>query len=62
MADPKIANRTLLDITIPGTHDSGSYYLTDNLVGEPEWIESIVKVADYLHLPVGKIVDGWSKS
>jgi len=58
----KISKKTLQQITLPGTHDSGSYNLTDDLSGIPEWLEVMIKIADFLDIPVGKIIDGWGKS
>ncbi len=49
-------------MTIPGTHDSGSYNMTATLIGVPEFLDEIIKVADELGLPVGDIIDAWSKS
>eukprot|EP01126_Amoeba_proteus_P002753 TRINITY_DN1088_c0_g2_i3.p1 TRINITY_DN1088_c0_g2~~TRINITY_DN1088_c0_g2_i3.p1 ORF type:complete len:357 (-),score=46.37 TRINITY_DN1088_c0_g2_i3:113-1183(-) len=57
-----ISNLTLKDITLPGTHDSGSWSVTDDLLGTSPWIQALVKVADFLHLPVGTIIDWWSKT
>jgi len=62
LALPIIGNLTLQQVTLPGTHDSGSYYLTDELIGEPPFLEEIVKVADELDLPVGMIIDGWAQA
>jgi len=61
-AIPIIGNLTLQQITLPGTHDSGSYYLTDEMIDSPEYLEEIIKVADELQLPVGDIIKGWAKS
>src|SRR5690349_16685256 len=51
---PRIANKTLQQITLPGTHDSGSYTVTDELCDVPDTIDILIKVADILGLP-GKI-------
>eukprot|EP01079_Euglenida_sp_SAG-EU17-18_P003607 gene3607-4046_t len=45
----RIGNRSLFDLTWPGTHDSGAYHLTGELVwkdscfGEPGWIDAVIK-------------------
>lgn len=57
-----IANLTLKELTLPGTHDSGSWSVTDELIGLPQWINTIVKVADHLGIEVGEIIDGWARS
>eukprot|EP01126_Amoeba_proteus_P042824 TRINITY_DN4665_c0_g2_i1.p1 TRINITY_DN4665_c0_g2~~TRINITY_DN4665_c0_g2_i1.p1 ORF type:complete len:230 (-),score=35.23 TRINITY_DN4665_c0_g2_i1:622-1224(-) len=57
-----ISHLTLKDITVPGTHDSGSWSVTDQLLGVPTWLDEIVKIADFLHLPVGTIIDWWAQS
>eukprot|EP01123_Difflugia_compressa_P015448 TRINITY_DN8676_c0_g1_i1.p1 TRINITY_DN8676_c0_g1~~TRINITY_DN8676_c0_g1_i1.p1 ORF type:complete len:331 (+),score=35.83 TRINITY_DN8676_c0_g1_i1:80-1072(+) len=57
-----IGNLTLQEFTLPGTHDSASYSVTDQLVDVPQYLAEIVKVADFFHLPVGSIIDDWSKS
>jgi hypothetical protein len=36
--------------------------VTDELIGLPEWIDVIVKVADELGVEVGEIIDGWARS
>jgi len=57
-----IANKTLQEITLPGTHDAGSYNLTDQLSGLPDWVEEAVKVADFFGLDVTDIINAWTKS
>jgi len=57
-----IGNFTLQEITIPGTHDSGSYQLTDELVDIPLYIEEIVLIADELGLPVSEIINWWAQT
>lgn len=70
----KISNLTLKELTLPGTHDSGSWSVTDELIGVPnvlallkpeanlQWLNTMIKVADHLGLKVGDIIDGWARS
>uniref|UniRef100_A0A6B2LB76 Phosphatidylinositol-specific phospholipase C X domain-containing protein n=1 Tax=Arcella intermedia TaxID=1963864 RepID=A0A6B2LB76_9EUKA len=57
-----IGNLRLFDLCLPGSHDSGSFNLTDDLIDVPEFLAEIVKVADILGLDVGDIIDGWAKT
>eukprot|EP01139_Manchomonas_bermudensis_P011044 Amastigsp_a341895_43.p1 type:complete len:334 gc:universal Amastigsp_a341895_43:95-1096(+) len=56
------ADATLLTITLPGTHDSGSYSVTSQLQGVPPLLDEFVQVADALHIDVGAVIDAWAKS
>jgi hypothetical protein len=59
-----IGTKTLKDITLPGTHDSGTYYLTDKpMPGDqsPLW-EDLFKLADLVDKSVGKVAIEWGQS
>jgi hypothetical protein len=60
----KLGYKSLLDITIPGTHDSGAYNLTDSLMpgDQSDNIEELIWVAEHLFKPVGDIIRGWATS
>lgn len=60
----KLASKSLKDITLPGTHDSGAYNLTDSLMpgDQKDIIEELLWVAEHLLQPVGEIVRGWGTS
>ena len=52
-----IGEKTLKEITLPGTHDSGAYYLTEiQMPGDtPEIYEAFYTVAKALDKPVGLV-------
>lgn len=60
----KLGNKSLKQITLPGTHDSGAYNLTDTLMpdAESDTIEHLVWLAEHLLTPVGDIIRDWSVS
>lgn len=60
----KLGNKSLLDITIPGTHDSGAFNLTDRLMpgDQPDNIEQLIWVAEHLFKPVGDVIRAWATS
>jgi len=62
MRNSNIQNLTLQQITIAGTHDSGSYQLTDELFGFPELYEIMAEIADKLGIPVTYIIKQWSQT
>jgi hypothetical protein len=51
-----------LDITLPGTHDSGAYVLYDDWGPgfEDPWVEELVNIANDFDIPVYSLVKGWS--
>ena len=57
-------NKTLSELTILGTHDSGSYNLTHYMMpgGEPEFLLELIQLAEELHLPVDEVIHLWSRS
>lgn len=58
-----IYNKSLYDITIPGTHDSGSYNLTGKtFIDIPNEYEGLIKIAEYLHIPIDKIIIQWTQT
>jgi len=59
-----LANRTLLQLTLPGTHDSGSYYLSNKLLPNytTPFFEDIIKLAEDLGIPAQDIITPWSIS
>jgi hypothetical protein len=59
-----IHNRTLYDITLPGTHDSGAYTLYDSYLKGfvANWIEEAMELAQLLHIDVYHIVKMWALS
>jgi hypothetical protein len=54
----------LRQLTIPSTHDSGSYNLTKDIV--PDYIKEeyiiLLEAAEKLGLPVDVIISAWGKS
>lgn len=57
-------NRSLYEITLPGTHDSGAYMLyNDYLRGfVADWIEDAMELAQLLHIDMYHIVKMWALS
>ena len=57
-------NRSLYEITLPGTHDSGAYMLyNDYLRGfVSDWIEDAMELAQLLHIDMYHIVKMWALS
>lgn len=47
-----LGQRTLQEITLPGTHDSGAFNFTDDLIELPDYIDVIVELADELGIDV----------
>eukprot|EP01084_Bolivina_argentea_P216242 367418_1 len=57
-------NKTLSELTILGTHDSGSYNLTHEMMpgGEPKFLLELIKVGEELGIPVDEVITLWSRS
>jgi hypothetical protein len=60
----KIGDLSLKDLTLPGTHDSGSFFLTDiPLPGETSPLrETLFKLANLVSSSVGKIAINWGQA
>lgn len=58
----QLESYTLFELTLPGTHNCGSYLLSDDLMpgdwGEKS--EAALKVAEFLHIPVEDVITPWS--
>lgn len=61
---PKIGNLTLKNITLPGTHDSGTFYLTDTPMpgSDPIIWEALYRLASLLSEDVTVTARKWSQS
>lgn len=61
---PWLHNRSLYEITLPGTHDSGAYMLYNNYLRGfvADWIEHAMELAQLLHIDVYHIVKMWALS
>ena len=59
-----IGNRGFKNLTIPGTHDSGTYYLTeDPMPGDASALdETFFKLAEKLGVPTGYVAKQWGMS
>jgi hypothetical protein len=57
-------NRSLYEITLPGTHDSGAYTLYNSYLKGfvANWIEEAMELAQLLHIDVYHIVKMWALS
>ena len=57
-------NKTLSDLTILGTHDSGAYNLTRIQIPtyEPEFLEIMIYVGEQLGIPIEQVITMWGKS
>lgn len=54
-------------LTLPGTHDSATHYLSENLqpgreAQLPEWARTAVRLAEALRIPVDQLVRRWAKA
>lgn len=59
-ANAIIGNKTFHQLTLPGTHDSGTFNLTDYLIEIPEYLIELIELADALDIPVIEIIKLWS--
>ena len=59
---PVLENRTLYDVTLPGTHDSAAYLLYDQLDPDidSELLQRIIERAIELGIPVWDLMEGWA--
>jgi len=57
-------NRTLYEITLPGTHDSGAYTLYNSYLRGfvADWIEDAMQLAQLLHIDIYHVVKLWALS
>ena len=57
-----------VNLVFPGTHDSGSYYLTSKFQPDsngrdiPEWLQSISKIIKTVGIPIDELVARWAKT
>ena len=61
---PRYHSRRLGELTLPGTHDSGSYTLSKRLIPGafgPD-LEAAIEVAEELGIPVDRIITPWALS
>lgn len=56
----------LLNMSLPGTHDSGAYYLTENIQpyydNQPEILYELIRFSEKMGLNISKIITPWAKS
>lgn len=59
-----IGHKSLLEITLPGTHDSGAYELTADLVPgyTSDNIEAIIYAAEAKGIPLEQAITSWSQA
>lgn len=59
-----IGNLNLKQLTLPGTHDSGTYYLTDVPMpgDQSNFWEEVFILAEATDTTVGKVAEAWAKS
>lgn len=56
-----LGSKTLKEVLLTGTHDSGTYYLTNSLMvgaADPQ-LEELIKVAEKLNVPIEDIITPW---
>lgn len=57
----RIGNSTLLDLTLPGTHDSGAYELYDEFgPGTNPKLNELVEIANKYGIPAFQLVKAWA--
>jgi hypothetical protein len=56
--------RTLHEVTLPGTHDSGAYWLTKQTIPDarfpPGWAAAAIAAAERLGVPVDEVITAWA--
>ena len=56
--------RTLHELVLPGTHDSGAYWLTKQLMPDsnfpPPWAAAAIAAAERLGIPVDEVITKWA--
>lgn len=56
--------RTLHEVTLPGTHDSGAYWLTKQTIPDarfpPGWVAAAIAAAERLGVPVDEVITAWA--
>lgn len=59
-----LADRTLDQVAVPGSHDSGSYYLTKALQpgAQPDLVEDLIKFCEMLGIPAEDIITPWGEA
>lgn len=57
-----IGDRTLKNMTMPGTHDSGAYYLSNKVIpGDASgMVEAAIYISEDLGIPVEDVITPWS--
>ncbi len=56
----QLGDRTLADLTLPGTHDSGAYELYERFAPDsPELLEDLIEVADEFGVDLYPLVASW---
>ena len=58
-----IGDKTLKEITLPGTHDSGAFNLTASIIvpGEANELEAkIIEIAEYVGIPAEYLITVWA--
>lgn len=59
-----LGDKTLKQVLLTGTHDSGSFYLTNNLMvgaADPK-LEELIEIAEKLNVPIEDIITPWGRS
>ena len=57
-----IGDKTLKEITLPGTHDSGSFNLTASVVPDQasDLIEELIKISEEIDVPTAYFITVWA--
>lgn len=60
----KIGNLSLRNITLPGTHDSGTYFLMDRIMPDSDsgFIKDIHLIANQTNYDFYQLMHNWSQS
>ena len=61
---PYLANKSLKQLTLPGTHDSASYNLTERYMPNSvsDIMAELIWVADHLYIPIETVIENWAIS
>ena len=58
-----VISENIFDLTIPGTHDSGAYNLTSNIIvcnEHTEYVKNIVTILKFININIENIILPWS--
>jgi len=66
-SDERVSALIASDLVFPGTHDSGTYWLSEKFQGGsqtqiPEWVKDVTQLAKKVDIPMNELVSRWAKT